>query len=305
MHPDVMLDCEAMGRIMPAWDAGDHDAVRAFLAKSIARLADGGCDFFACPDNTAHIALETRGAGAAVARAQHRRNRGGEGGRARDDAGRRARHAVHDGRAGLSPRAAGGRDRAVLPQHDERADIDRIIFDELVEGVFTTPRESRYVEIIDRLKHDEGCDGVALVCTEIPLLVTPDVSPLPILDSTRLLARAAFEVATGKRPIRPGAAGRPDKHGDCHRRHGHYGRDGQGGNSAMKRTLFAAASAICLAACGSGDKVEMKNSSVEDVARELRKTDAAQGFVNPGQWEQTVTLVEISAPGRRPRSPRR
>jgi len=61
MHPDVMLDCEAMGRIMPAWDAGDHAAVRAFLAKSIQRLADGGCDFFACPDNTAHIALETAG----------------------------------------------------------------------------------------------------------------------------------------------------------------------------------------------------------------------------------------------------
>src|SRR6188472_4482591 len=63
MHPDVMLDCEAMGRIMPAWDAGDHPAVRAFLAQSIARLADGGCDFFACPDNTAHIALESAGPG--------------------------------------------------------------------------------------------------------------------------------------------------------------------------------------------------------------------------------------------------
>jgi aspartate racemase len=49
------------------------------------------------------------------------------------------------------------------------------------------------------MKHDEGCDGVALVCTEIPLLVTAEVSPLPILDSTRLLARAAFEVCAGKR----------------------------------------------------------------------------------------------------------
>ena len=49
------------------------------------------------------------------------------------------------------------------------------------------------------MKRDEGCDGVALVCTEIPLLVTADVSPLPILDSTRLLARAAFEVCTRHR----------------------------------------------------------------------------------------------------------
>ena len=57
------------------------------------------------------------------------------------------------------------------------------------------------MEIIERLKRDEECDGVALVCTEIPLLVTAEVSPLPILDSTRLLAHAAFEVATGRRPF--------------------------------------------------------------------------------------------------------
>jgi aspartate racemase len=87
----------------------------------------------------------------------------------------------------------------VFPNDEERADIDRIIFDELVEGQFTATSRDRYVEIMDRLKQDEGCDGVALVCTEIPLLVTPDVSPLPILDSTRLLARAAYEVCTGKR----------------------------------------------------------------------------------------------------------
>ena len=89
----------------------------------------------------------------------------------------------------------------VFPDEEERADIDRIIFDELVEGVFTESSRARYVEIIQRLKREEGCDGVAVVCTEIPLLITPDVSPLPTLDSTRLLARAAFEVCTGKRNL--------------------------------------------------------------------------------------------------------
>jgi aspartate racemase len=87
----------------------------------------------------------------------------------------------------------------VFANETEREDVDRIIFDELVEGVFTEASRTRYVEIIDRLKREDGCDGVALVCTEIPLLVTADVSPLPILDSTRLLARAAFEVCAGKR----------------------------------------------------------------------------------------------------------
>jgi aspartate racemase len=88
-----------------------------------------------------------------------------------------------------------------FPSDDERADIDRIIFDELVEGRFTEPSRVRYLEIIERLKTEEGCDGAALVCTEIPLLVPPDRSPLPTLDSTRLLARAAFEVAVGKRAL--------------------------------------------------------------------------------------------------------
>jgi len=201
MHPDVMLDCEAMGRIMPAWDAGDHAAVRAFLAQSIQRLADGGCDFFACPDNTAHIALETAGPdlplpGLNIADvvAEDARRRGmtrvGVLGTRFTMAGPVYRRALPA--AGIEP---------VFANDEERADVDRIIFDELVEGVFTETSRRRYVGIIDRLKRDEGCDGVALVCTEIPLLVTPDVSPLPTLDSTRLLARAAFEVCVDKRPL--------------------------------------------------------------------------------------------------------
>jgi aspartate racemase len=201
MHPDVMLDCEAMGRIMPAWEAGDHPAVRAFLAQSVHRLADGGCDFFACPDNTAHIALETAGPdlplpGLNIADVVAEQSsalgmkRVAVLGTRFTMAGpvyRRALPAV-----GVEP---------VFPNDSERADIDRIIFDELVEGTFTDASRRRYVEIIDQLRREEGCDGVALVCTEIPLLVTADVSPLPILDSTRLLARAAFEVCTGRRPF--------------------------------------------------------------------------------------------------------
>ena len=75
----------------------------------------------------------------------------------------------------------------------ERADIDRIIFDELVEGQFNETSRARYVEIIGRLKREEGCDGVALVCTEIPLLVTADESPVPI---------PRFDATAGPRSIR-------------------------------------------------------------------------------------------------------
>ena len=212
MHPDVMLDCEAMGRIMPAWDAGDHVAVRAFLAQSVQRLADGGCDFFACPDNTAHIALETAGhdlplpglnIGDVVAEqaAGLGMTRVAVLGTRFTMAGPVYRRALQA--AGIEP---------VFPNDEERADVDRIIFDELVEGVFTDTSRARYVQIIDRLKREEGCDGAALVCTEIPLLVTPDVSPLPTLDSTRLLARAAFEVCTGKRDFPTWCGGPVQQH---------------------------------------------------------------------------------------------
>ena len=60
-HPDVTLDCISMASSLPAWDAGDYKAVRSTLARSVERLARAGADFFVCPDNTAHLALELPG----------------------------------------------------------------------------------------------------------------------------------------------------------------------------------------------------------------------------------------------------
>ena len=88
---------------------------------------------------------------------------------------------------GLQSRSPGPEDRQVIQQ---------ITFDELVKGVFTDAARQRFVEVIARLGAD-GCDAVALVCTEHPLLVSADVSPLPTLDSTDLLARAAVTTAVG------------------------------------------------------------------------------------------------------------
>jgi hypothetical protein len=68
--------------------------------------------------------------------------------------------------------------------------VDRVIFAELVDGVFTDESRQAYYRVIARLG-ERGCEAVALACTEIPLLVRADESPLPTLDSTRLLARAA------------------------------------------------------------------------------------------------------------------
>jgi aspartate racemase len=87
-----------------------------------------------------------------------------------------------------------------VPEDAERKVIHDIIFDELCLGVFKDSSRQAYIEVIQRLA-EQGCDAAALVCTEIPLLISAEVSPLPILDSTRLLAAAAVEAAIGERPM--------------------------------------------------------------------------------------------------------
>lgn len=111
----------------------------------------------------------------------------------------------------LYPRSLGARGvETVVPPAADRELVDRIIFDELVAGVFTEPARAGFQKVIAGLA-ERGCEAVALSCTEIPLLVSPADSPLPTLDSTRLLAAAALDVATGDRPMpqwRGGPVGR-------------------------------------------------------------------------------------------------
>ena len=198
-HPEITLSILPMAPAMEAYARQDLAAVRAHLADTARRLADAGCDFFVCPDNTAHLALETAGPplplpglhiAALVAE------------RARRDGRRRIGllgtrwtmegpvYPAAFARAGLELR---------VPPPAERAFVDAVIFDELCQGVIAEASRTRYVRIIRDLER-EGCDAVALSCTEIPLLVTPEVSPLPTLDSTRLLAQAAVAIALEQDP---------------------------------------------------------------------------------------------------------
>ena len=207
-HPDVTLDCIALARSMPAWEAGDHRAIRDTLSVSIERLESAGADFFACPDNTAHLALEEPGPQLALpglhiadvvadqaARAGHKR------------VGVLGTKDLMEGP--IYPRAFSARWIAMeLPGEEDRELMNKTIFEELVNGVMTTSTRAEYVRIIGELA-GRGCDAVALACTEIPLLVTPEVSPLPTLDSTRLLARTAFDVAIAERPLPTWRGGDP------------------------------------------------------------------------------------------------
>ncbi|RKN42506.1 aspartate/glutamate racemase family protein [Streptomyces hoynatensis] len=198
-HPDVTLDFIALARSMPSWDSGAYGTVRGTLAESVRRLAAAGAEFFVCPDNTAHLALELPGEELALPGlhiAEVVADRAAADGRRR--VGVLGTSYTMEGQ--VYPGALGRRGiEAVVPEAEDRRLVDRIIFEELLDGVFTEESRRRYAEVIERLAA-RGCDAVALVCTEIPLLVTPGVSPLPTLDSTRLLAAAAFETAVGRRP---------------------------------------------------------------------------------------------------------
>jgi aspartate racemase len=200
VYPDLTLDYIAFGPMMAAWDAGDYDSIRATLSVSVDRLARAGAEFFICPDNTAHLALERPGPdlalpGLYVADAVA--------GQAAREGSRRVgvlgtRYTMD---SELYPRALAARGIASeVPAEADRELMNKIIFDELVNGVFEEQSRQEYVRIIAELA-ERGCDAVALVCTEIPLLVTPADSPLPTLDSTRLLARAGLAVGVGDRPL--------------------------------------------------------------------------------------------------------
>src|SRR5438270_9557808 len=82
----------------------------------------------------------------------------------------------------------------VLPSRDQQKNINNIIFDELVRGDQKLESLFYFQQVIERMKGG-GCDAVVLGCTELPLLVGDEETPLPVLDSTRILARAALRHA--------------------------------------------------------------------------------------------------------------
>jgi aspartate racemase len=199
-HPDITMSISAMGPTLPMWERLDMAALNAELSHPAKRLVDAGCDFFVCPDNTAHIAFEAPGEplplpGLNIAEvvAQQAKSDG------RRCVGLLGTKWTMGGPVYRDAFARAGLDMRTPPEADFKI-VDDIIFHELTQGVLTDASRAEYLRIIQALKRD-GCDAVALSCTEIPLLITPEVSPLPTLDSTRLLARAAVAVALEEAPL--------------------------------------------------------------------------------------------------------
>jgi aspartate racemase len=195
-HPEVSLHTHPLAQYMEFIYKNDWAGVAELMMSSAQKLAAAGADFLICPDNTIHQAFDL---------VAHRSPRpwlhiaqevGKEAGRCHfKRIGVLGTRYLMEGPVYPEKLNAAGLEHRI-PRENERIRINQIIFDELVNAQFSPRSLAYFIEVIRSLK-DEGCDAVVLGCTEIPLLVTPDSSPLPTLDSTRLLARAALRKAVG------------------------------------------------------------------------------------------------------------
>jgi aspartate racemase len=195
-HPEVSMHTHALARYMSCIHANDWPGVAELMLSSADKLAKAGADFLICPDNTIHQAfdlVERRSPRPWLHIAQEVANE------ARRNQFRRlgilgTRYLMEGPVYPERLKAVGLEHRTPDPQARER--INHIIMEELVNAQFT-PRSLAYFQEVIRTLADQGCDAVVLGCTEIPLLVGPDSSLLPTLDSTRLLAKAAVKKAAG------------------------------------------------------------------------------------------------------------
>ncbi len=193
-HPEITMNSVPLAEHMRYIRANDWKGVASALAKSAGKVAQAGATFAICPDNTYHQAFpylirESPIPWLHIARA------------VAEEASRLGYSRL--GILGTKYLMEGPvypetlvefRIDSKIPDEADRVRINEIIFNELVNGIF--PEESRLYlnDVAGKLKMS-GCDAVVLGCTELPLIVRPDDTPLPTLDSTRLLARAALKKA--------------------------------------------------------------------------------------------------------------
>jgi aspartate racemase len=194
-HPEVSMHTPSLAEYVAFLERDDWRGVGELMLASAEKLARIGADFLICPDNTIHRAfshLEPRSplpflhiAEVTAAEAARR------GFRRVGIVGTRwlVESEVYPEK--LAARGIGH----MRPNAAEGGEINRIIMDELTYGVFKPGAVDEFRRVFTRMKA-EGCDAAALACTEIPLIMNDDNSPLPTLDTTRLLAQAALRRAT-------------------------------------------------------------------------------------------------------------
>ena len=193
-HPEITMHTHSLAAYVECLDRSDWEGVAGLMLDSARKLKSAGADFLICPDNTIHQAMalvEPASPLPWLHIAEVVTDEAEEHGYRR--LGLLGTRWLVESEVYPEKLAARGIG-FVRPTDEERREINRIIMDELVYGVFR-PESVTYHQLVIRRMKDEGCDAVVLGCTEIPLIISNRNSPLPTLDSTRLLARAALRKA--------------------------------------------------------------------------------------------------------------
>lgn len=190
-HPEISMHAHSLADYVRCLDAEDTDGVADLMADSVDKLRAAGARVIVCPDNTIHRAY-ARAARRSDVRWPHIAevvaDAAREGGYRR--VGLLGTRWLMDSPVYDVPLAECGI-ACVRPAPQAGEEVSRIIMDELVQGHFRPASVDFLADTIDGLR-DRGCDAVILGCTELPLVITDAGSPLPVLDSTRLLARAGL-----------------------------------------------------------------------------------------------------------------
>jgi aspartate racemase len=194
-HPEITLHGFSLASYQRLIDEDRWDAVGEMMLESAARLVRTGAQLLICPDNTVHQGLDLVRERSPVPWIHIAEEVSSE---ARRRGFKRlaivGTRFLMEGPVYPSKLAPAGIDFRV-PNAEQRARINQTIYDELVYARFRPDSRAYFQEVIRGLG-DDGCDAVALACTEIPLLISAGDSSVPILDSTRILARAALREAT-------------------------------------------------------------------------------------------------------------
>jgi aspartate racemase len=194
LHPEVSLHNHPLGEYMKFIETGNWEGVADIMLSSAERLKKSGADFLISPDNTIHQAFSS-----VLKRTPLPWLHIGEEVAKEAGANKYKKLLVLGTRFLMEgPVYPDVLNKSgigyLIPSQEQRVKINSIIFSELVYGVIREESKRYFLDIVDEFR-TKGCDAVILGCTEIPLIVLPDESSLPVLDSTRILARAALKHA--------------------------------------------------------------------------------------------------------------
>lgn len=198
-HPEITMHTYPLADYLTPDREDDWEGIASLMLASVRKLAEAGAQFAICPDNTIHqafhlVAPESPIPWLHIAEVV---------GRAAQAAGYAKLGVLGTKSLMTGPVYAEALDRLGIahetPPAEDRERLQDIIFNELVCGNVRDDSRRRLNEMIARLR-DRGCQAAVLGCTELPLLADPQDCPLPTLDSTRLLARAALDAAIVEPP---------------------------------------------------------------------------------------------------------